>query len=754
MKKIFLLILILVVYACTREHSNIFDKDYNGSPDAPDSLQTEINVNGFIEITWQDKGNDTGFEVWRKFKGQPNFVKIAQTSPESVFFTDTSLVIFDTTYVYKIVSILPNGKTAESKENITFVPFQPLNLRFFQVSASEVRLFWDDVCKFEDGYIVELREQGGGNYQTIGNISPNDTTFLATNLFLSTNYSLSVKTKFLKNNQEILSKRLEKGFVNNLSAPSSLVASQQTDSKILIAWQDNTQIESGYKVFRSIDSLNFNLIGSTSAFQTSEIAQFADTSFVLDSTYHYLVRAFGGQNELGEISDTITIKPDFPSPKNFAINIDNQNQITLNWSTWNVDSLWAISGFKVQRREKDGDFFDYQTLSSETNSLVYTELNETVTYGFRVAAFTEKNISDFSFRKTIKYTPTNYSLSRNLPHNGQVNAFAVNSIETKMATASEDGLVTLWNLIATSFPQTFIGHTKTVIDVNFSTDNGKIISSSSDSTFKVWSIASGTSLFEKKMGDKVTKSILSRLDSLVITGGQDNVFSVWSIKGDSLQWSSSHEGVIVNLFTDNNDLNTTDSKILITQGFDRELKVWDLETKTLSNTKTEDEIIISSDVKFDKEKIATGSQFGKITFWDLKETESFWTQTDSLNRNILRVKLNSETTLLASGTSALQNDAEVKVWDTANGNLLWSGKHHKNIRGLDISENSFVVSCSEDSTIKVWDAIDGELLWVGFHQGAVNNVKFSKNASKIYSIGTDKTAKIWSQSVPGWIVIE
>jgi WD40 repeat protein len=73
-----------------------------------------------------------------------------------------------------------------------------------------------------------------------------------------------------------------------------------------------------------------------------------------------------------------------------------------------------------------------------------------------------------------------------LGHNGAVNGMAFNPDETRLATASDDGLVKVWEAKTGQEVLTLKGHTGSVFGVTFSPDGRRIASSGADGTVKIW----------------------------------------------------------------------------------------------------------------------------------------------------------------------------------------------------------------------------------------------------------------------------
>jgi len=98
--------------------------------------------------------------------------------------------------------------------------------------------------------------------------------------------------------------------------------------------------------------------------------------------------------------------------------------------------------------------------------------------------------------------------------------------------------------------------------------------------------------------------------------------------------------------------------------------------------------------------------------------------------------------LIASGS----NDMTVRIWDTANGQLLHTFEgHRQRVRALSWSSDSTkVVSISRDRLIMAWDAISGQhLQTMSEDLSSPRSVDMSSNGDRVISGHEDRTARIW-----------
>ena len=95
-------------------------------------------------------------------------------------------------------------------------------------------------------------------------------------------------------------------------APSALLASALSSSQIRLVWTDNSPDESGFKIERSMDGVNFTQIASVGA----NVVNFTNTGLSASTTYHYRVKAYtsAGDSTPSNTSNATTQAPDTTPP--------------------------------------------------------------------------------------------------------------------------------------------------------------------------------------------------------------------------------------------------------------------------------------------------------------------------------------------------------------------------------------------------------------------------------------------------------
>jgi len=168
---------------------------------------------------------------------------------------------------------------------IVFAPVAaPSNLIATGISTSQINLSWTDNSNNELGFKIE-RSTDNINFTQIAQVGAGVVTYQSTGLDEGVQYYYRV--------------RAFQGAVNSqysntasaatiLTAPSLLTATAITDVRIDLAWQDNSSGETGFRIERSTDNINFTQIDEVGA----NVTTYQSTGLTANTQYYYRVRAF------------------------------------------------------------------------------------------------------------------------------------------------------------------------------------------------------------------------------------------------------------------------------------------------------------------------------------------------------------------------------------------------------------------------------------------------------------------------------
>jgi WD40 repeat protein/serine/threonine protein kinase len=314
---------------------------------------------------------------------------------------------------------------------------------------------------------------------------------------------------------------------------------------------------------------------------------------------------------------------------------------------------------------------------------------------------------------------------------------AFNPDGTRLASASVDGTVKIWDATTGRDLLTLKGHAGRARHVAFSPDGATLASSGDDRSVRVWDAATGREIFALPGKDHFNGVAFSPDGTRLASGCADSSVKVWDAKtGAEVLTLQGHNdwahGVVF----------SPDGTRLASTSGDNTVKVWDATTgRAILTLKGHTGWVLSVAFRPDGTRLASASADNTVKLWDLRTGRETLTCKGHTS-DVWCVAFSPDGLRLASCSV----DLTVKVWNAATGQLAMTCKGHTDeiVTVAFSPDGTRLASASADGTIRLWDAILAqEASTLRGHGGEVWNATFNPDGTRLASGGTDGTIRVW-----------
>jgi WD40 repeat protein/serine/threonine protein kinase len=336
-------------------------------------------------------------------------------------------------------------------------------------------------------------------------------------------------------------------------------------------------------------------------------------------------------------------------------------------------------------------------------------------------------------------------------HHAGVQGVAFHPNGNQVVSVSSDGTARFWNARIDPQARTLHGHTGPVRGLAYSPDGSRLASVSEDRTLRFWDLSTGNAMGKAVVLSEKGQALAYRPDGrqLAIACGD------WSRKdargmveirdstsGQLQHRRQGHQRVAwaVAYHARGDWLVSAGGEVHLPG----DIILWDPTTgDQLGRLPEISEGLYCLGIHPGGNLLATGSMSGTIRLWDLERGELVWSRQVHTGFVTSTSFSPSGTTLLCSG----QGDPRVKLLNPRDGEELQSirGPTHEVAAAIYSRDGRRLATASMDGRIQIWDAETGEELLSlrHFSFGIAHCLAFNPEGTELASAGTDGVIRLW-----------
>jgi 6-phosphogluconolactonase (cycloisomerase 2 family) len=262
----------------------------------------------------------------------------------------------------------------------------PSSLIVTAISSSKISLAWTDNSDNETGFGIIRQIESSSDWITVTTTDEDVEGFVDSGLQPDTEYTYQIIATDGTCESSASDADSATTLVLPPAAPMNLIATDITTTTVDLEWQDKSDNESGFEVYRKLNSSSqWSLIETASA----NLLVHADKELSPATSFDYRVRAInaGGESGWTTVLEVRTLLPPPDPPKNLEAVARSSSRIDLEWE----DKSNNEEGFEVQYKKGSSD--EWAKLGSGTTTTgagdhVYshTGLTAETTYFYQVRA--------------------------------------------------------------------------------------------------------------------------------------------------------------------------------------------------------------------------------------------------------------------------------------------------------------------------------------------------------------------------------
>lgn len=359
----------------------------------PSTLTITSTASNTAEISWNYSGNRNYTTVIERRTGSDSKWSTVAIVPSGTKTYTNSGLTQNTQYYYRVKAMvdayvysLPYPNDSVGKALLTKLG-KPSALSAVMISSTMANLIWADNSD-ETEFVIE-RKKGTGSYSVVATVPTNTTLWTDTGLSVNNTYTYRIRAKTSNNWSDYSDECTVQ--MAQLAAPTNLTVTVNSNTSVVLGWDDNSSNETGFEIWRKVGSSGQWLTLST---VTQNVKKYTDNTVSPNIQYYYKVRAYAGSsdnysNYTAEVSVNTMI---LSAPSNLYVDEIANYYVKLVWK----DNSNNETGFIIERKLSGGTYTQIAQTAVNTTTYVDKGLNKSTAYYYRVRAINNSSTSAYT----------------------------------------------------------------------------------------------------------------------------------------------------------------------------------------------------------------------------------------------------------------------------------------------------------------------------------------------------------------------
>ncbi|NEQ49725.1 MAG: hypothetical protein F6K11_06265 [Leptolyngbya sp. SIO3F4] len=316
--------------------------------------------------------------------------------------------------------------------------------------------------------------------------------------------------------------------------------------------------------------------------------------------------------------------------------------------------------------------------------------------------------------------------------------------------------IKIWDLLSRHELLLEEKHKSTVTSIKITPDGEHAISISDDNTLKVWQIRDGNYLHEFKADKQINDSIIKNQQVIFISDpadepsfeGENDIFYIQNFLAENdkpvpFDNSQKHNGYISTI------VYTPDNQYLISASLNnkKNLKVWDIETKTLyKNLLAHTDSVESLAINPEKEWLISASELRTVV-WDLNDFKILY-MFDGTSESLKQSNRSNNIQFFPKQDYRItENNSDLNIWNLSTGKILHTLREKDNaVTAIALSyDRKYLISTNNSNDLELWElGRDFPKYSTPAHNGPITSIVISPCDRYVVSTSEDYTLKVWS----------